>query len=86
MVELRIKDILKEKGMTAKSLADNMKKSPQYINDIINGGKGASLNTLKEIAKALGVPISSLFADYEQQATIICPKCGNKMIIEVKSK
>ena len=37
-ITLRIKDILHEKGITAKSLAESMGKAPQYLNNIINGG------------------------------------------------
>lgn len=97
MIELRIKQILKEKGITAKSLADSIvdeKKGktmyPQYLNNIINGGKGASLNTLQKIAEALNVPMSSLFADYVQQEstphTFICPKCGAKLNITINEE
>ena len=65
MAELRIKEILKERNMTGKSLAESMGKAPQYISNVINGGKGVSINSLEEIAKHLEVPISSLFADYQ---------------------
>ncbi len=87
MAELRIKDILKEKGLTAKSLAESMGKTPQYLNSIINGGKGASLNSLQEIAETLNVPVASLFADYTQtqKPTIICPKCGARIVLEAKT-
>lgn len=86
-IDLRIKDILHEKGITAKSLAESMGKAPQYLNSIINGGKGASLNTLQEIAKALDVPMASLFADYNPEIVdhpIVCPKCGTRLIVKVK--
>lgn len=88
MVELRIKEILKEKGLTSKALADDMGKAPQYINNIINGGKGLSINTLSEIASTLDVPISSLFADFASndelnlQNTFSCPHCGKPIKIE----
>ena len=53
MVELRIKEILKERKMTSKSLAEGMGKAPQYVSNVINGGKGVSINSLEEIAKYL---------------------------------
>lgn len=86
MAELRIKEILKEKGVTAKSLAESMGKAPQYLNNIINGGKGASLNTLQEIADALHVPMASLFADYKKAegSVVTCPKCGETFAVEIK--
>lgn len=88
MADLRIKEILKEKGITAKSLAQELGKAPQYVNNIINGGKGASLNTLQEIADVLNVPISSLFADYNKMDNnvITCPNCGTKIAIQVEQK
>lgn len=86
MAELRIKEILKERNMTGKSLAEMMGKAPQYVSNVINGGKGVSVNSLEEIAKHLNVPISSLFADYnggnEVSGELRCPHCGE--IIKVK--
>ena len=71
--------------MTSKSLAESMRKAPQYISNIINGGKGVSINSLEEIAKHLEVPISSLFADSKSSnGTIVCPHCGKELKIEIK--
>ncbi len=88
MVELRIKEILKERNMTGKSLAESMGKAPQYISNVINGGKGVSINSLEEIAKHLDVPISSLFADYNEEngasGKFVCPHCGKELSIEIK--
>ena len=61
MAELRIKEILKEKGLTAKELADMLGKSPQHLNSIIHGHSGQSINSLQMVADALGVPIWQLF-------------------------
>lgn len=61
-IKLRIKDILKEKGISSKELAISLGKAPQYVSNIINGGKGASLSTLNEISEALGVGMGELFA------------------------
>ena len=82
MIDLRIKDILKEKGITQIELATKIGKKPQYINSIVNGGTGASLNTLKEIAEALDVPLSSLFADYKT-SSLSCPHCGKDLHINI---
>ena len=88
MVELRIKEILKERNMTGKSLAENMGKAPQYVSNIINGGKGVSINILEEIAKHLNVPISSLFADYTSNngacSQFKCPHCGKDIRISIE--
>ena len=85
MAELRIKEILKERNMTGKSLAESMGKAPQYISNVINGGKGVSINSLEEIARHLDVPISSLFADYNggngASGSLVCPHCGKALKI-----
>ena len=76
--------------MTAKELAARMNKAYPYVNNIINGGKGASVNTLMEIAEALNVPMATLFADYEapveEKNILICPNCGKKIFLEPKLK
>lgn len=59
--KLRIKEILIEKGLSSKELAMRMKKAPQYVSNIINGGKGISVSTLIDIAKALNVEFRDLF-------------------------
>ncbi len=86
MAELRIKEILKERNMTGKALAESMGKAPQYISNIINGGKGVSVNSLEEIAKHLNVPIASLFADYCSGASggVVCPHCGHELKIKIE--
>lgn len=60
--KLRIKEILKEKGISQIELAEKMGKSKQYISNILAGGKGMSIATLVEIAKILDVEFRDLFA------------------------
>lgn len=60
-LKLRIKDVLNEKGITARMLAERMGKTPQYVGNIINGGKAMSLNSLIAIADALDVKFGDLF-------------------------
>ena len=52
--KLRIKEILKEKGISQIELAEKMGKSKQYISNILTGGKGMSIATLVEIAEING--------------------------------
>ena len=85
MAELRIKEILKERNMTSKSLAESMGKAPQYISNVINGGKGVSINSLEEIARHLDVPVSSLFADYKSSSgSLVCPHCGKEIRVKLE--
>jgi len=74
---------MKRLDITSKELAKRMNKSPQYIGNLVNGGKNLSMNTLQSVAKALDVPEWRLLAP-EQELTgnfspsgqsIICPYC-----------
>jgi transcriptional regulator with XRE-family HTH domain len=80
-INMRIKEVLKEKGMTAKELAVKIGVTPPSISVAINGNM--TIEMLNRIADALGVPVTDLF---EQPAsdTITCPKCGAKLEIKAK--
>lgn len=82
-MELRIKDILKEKGITIKELALMIDLATPNLSNLINGKSKPGIDVFDRIATALNVPISELF---EQPAvnTITCPKCGTRL--EVKEK
>ena len=65
MVNLRIKDICAQKGITQKSLSEMIEVSTTSLSRIITGEQKPSLDTLEKVATALNVPISSLFeADF----------------------
>lgn len=80
-MELRIKDVIKEKGLTIQSLADQMGINRVNLSSSINGNP--TVETLGKIADALNVPISDLFEQPKQNA-ITCPKCGTRL--EIKEK
>ncbi len=80
----RIKEILDEKGISAKALAEMMGVTPQYISGIIRETGSASVAVLSNIARTLQVPLASLFDDYNVEKscddnTVICPKCGARL-------
>ena len=84
----RIKEILSEKGMTAKELAAIVGVSSVSLYNIINGKQEASANTLNTIAQSLKVPFWQLFVSsqevQETKNTITCPHCGKPIELEVK--
>ncbi len=82
-MELRIKEILKEQGITNISLADQVGITRPNMSNIVNGKTKPSLDTLERIAVALGVPFTDLF-EQPKQNVITCPKCGTRL--EVKEK
>jgi transcriptional regulator with XRE-family HTH domain len=70
---MRIREVLKEKGMTAKDLAVKMGVTPPSISVAINGNM--TIEMLNRIADALGVPVTELF-EQPKSDTINCPHCG----------
>ena|SRR5690606_1896009 len=67
----RIKEILKEKGMSSEKLAELIGMSPVSLSYIVNGKKNTGVKTLVEIASALDVEVKDLFhpAPAEHTAT-----------------
>lgn len=83
----RIKEILDEKGISAKALAERMGVTPQYISGIIREKGSASISVLSNIAKELNVPLASLFDDYQSKCegnsiNVTCPYCGQPISIK----
>ena len=83
-MNLRVKEICKEKGITIQELADNMEMKRESLSRAINGNP--TLETLDKIATALGVNISELFDQPKNNTTgIACPHCGKNINIKVES-
>lgn len=55
-----IKQIMREKGITVKMLAESMGKATATVSNLLSNAN-MSINTLESMAKALGVEISDLF-------------------------
>lgn len=62
-MELRIKDVLKEKKVTVVSLAGMIGITQPNMSNIVNGKSTPSLETLEKIASALNVRITELFEE-----------------------
>ena len=78
---LRIKEAIKEKGMTVKDVAKKLGMSSPSLSDAINGNPTAE--KLERIATAIGVPISELF-EKPSDGVVQCPKCGEDLHFELK--
>lgn len=65
---LNIKEHLKASGKTAKELAEAVGISRVTASNIINNKTAPSLETLRRMAEALGVPLWQLFASPEEVA------------------
>lgn len=83
----RIKEILKEQGVTINELADKLGISMVTLSTQINGT--ANIVSYEKIATALNVPMWQLFASPKEiqpqsdGASITCPNCGKSIKIKV---
>lgn len=73
---MRIKEVIKEKGLSAKDVAERMGITPQSLSRAIN--ENTTVEMLNRIASAIGVSAAEFF---EPPATdvINCPNCGKKI-------
>lgn len=82
----RIKEILKEKGMTVNQLADMLNISRQALSKQIQGKM--LVETAQRIADALDVPMWQLFASpndiQKTDSSLVCPKCGTPLELKIK--
>ena len=79
----RIKDVIKEKGMTITELADKMGINRVNLSNMVNGNP--TVETLNKIADALCVPVTELFEQPKKDSvSITCPNCGKNINIKVE--
>ena len=82
---MRVKELLKQKGMTAKELAGKIGISEGALSQSIKDGANPNLQTLTKIALALNVPVSELFEQPKKDSlSITCPNCGHPLKIKVE--
>lgn len=81
---MRVKELLKQKGMTAKELAAKLGISEGALSQSIKDGANPNLQTISKIASALGVSVSDLFAA-PKEGVIHCPYCGKSITIKTES-
>lgn len=95
-METRLKQVLSDKGMLSKTLAEKMGVSLVTVSSLING-KVNNLDTLAKAAECVGVPVWELFIAPEDLETIlkteerddggtaaVCPHCGNPITIKIE--
>lgn len=79
-MKLRIKEIIKEKGLTQQQLAEQLNMSRGGLAQIIDGNP--TKESLEKIAAALGVEPYELWI--RPGAGMECPHCGGRVFIEIK--
>ena len=73
---MRIKQVIKEKGLSVKEVADRLGISSPALSGTINGNP--TVEMLSRIAKAIGYRETEFF-DRHETDIIHCPYCGGKI-------
>ncbi len=81
MIQLRIKELCKEKGITLNQLAEKIGISQPSISGIATGKQKPAFDTLEKMADALEVTPAELFGP-QPTNTITCPHCGKLIKVE----
>ena len=85
LIGKRVKEVRTEKGISQADLAERCKTSAQYLSQIENGRKQASLQTLVSVAEVLGVSLNELLsgnqvnnpAEYQRDVLQIFEGCSS---------
>ncbi len=83
MLQLRIKELCKMRGITLNQLAEKIGISQPSISGIATGKQKPSFDTLEKLSESLNVEVAELFAP-QQGDVFRCPHCGASL--EVKEK
>lgn len=83
MIQLRIKELCKEKGITLNQLAEKIGISQPSISGIATGKQKPAFDTLEKLATALEVTPAELF-EAPKEGTITCPHCGKSITIKAE--
>lgn len=75
-MELRLKEILNQRGITLKDFASMSGISQSNLSNYLNGNISPTLDTLKKIATNLDIELVELFK--EKDDIEIYAKCGGK--------
>lgn len=82
MTKLRVKQIVKEKGLTMAKVAEMLEIHPVNLSSALNGNP--TLSTLTRIAEVLGVEVAELFESENKPSIYGFVKIGEE-VIEVAS-
>src|SRR5687767_153158 len=69
-------------GITVADLAAAANLSPGMLSKIENGLTSPSLNTLRTLSAALGVPVTAFFRRYEERRDAVFVRAGQGLVIE----
>lgn len=85
MIQLRIKELSKEKNILLKDLADKIGISRVSLTRIAQGEQNPTMDTLEKLASELGVEVGELF-NARSEHTFRCPYCGKKLFVSAEEQ
>ena len=78
----KVRNLRQRLQLTASEVAAEAGLSTGMLSKIENGGTSPSLSTLQALARALNVPLTSFFADFEERRDCSFVKAGQGVMIE----
>jgi len=80
--KIRIKELLKERGLTYGTFAQMVGSTKCYVSNVANGKQQPTLEKLEQWSKVLGVPVTEMLTPKTNE--IICPCCGARFVLKVE--
>ena len=81
-MDLRIKEIIKAKGLTMQQVADRLNIARDTLTRNINGNP--TVDTLQRIATAIGCNVSEFFGSAGTRDALQCPHCGKPITVRIE--
>lgn len=78
---MRIKEVIKEKGLTVGAVATRMGVAPQALSRVINGNP--TVEMVERVAEAIGVSPAELF-EKPSDGGFTCPNCGSTFHVDIR--
>ncbi len=78
---MRIKEAIKEKGLTVAVVAQRMGVDSPALSRVIHGNP--TIEMLERVAAAIGIHVTELFDKPTVSGGFVCPKCGAHLKVYV---
>ena len=82
---LQIKEALKKRGLKQNDLAERLGINRVSLSRLLSDKNDMRISTIKKIADAIGCDVAEFFTpkETEDNNTITCPHCGEKLVINL---
>ena len=82
---MRIKEVLKQKGLKQNDLADRLGINRVSLSRLLSDKNDMRISTIRKISDAIGCDVTDFFtpAENADHNVITCPHCGAKLVINL---